>query len=133
MRKIPLGIVVLMMSFLASCGGGGGGDTAESVSKEIVANIKEMAVILNEITDEASAKVAVPKIGALRAKMRDAGKRAKSVPKMDAATEKRIGEMMGKAMPEAIQAIGAAQQRLMARPDLLKIIEPAMQNMQDDL
>jgi surfactin synthase thioesterase subunit len=103
------------------------------VSKEITANMKEMGVILNGITDEASAKAAVPKIEALRAKMRDAGKRAKNVPKIDAATEKKIEETNEKAMGEAMESIGAAQQKLMAHPELLAIIEPAMQNMQDDL
>jgi surfactin synthase thioesterase subunit len=131
MRKIALAITVLMVSFLAGCSGGG--DSAESVAKEITANITEMGVILTGITDEASAKAAVPRIEALRAKMRDAGKRAKGVPKINAATEKKIGETNQKAMAQAMQSIGAAQQRLMARPELIKIIEPAMRNMENDL
>lgn len=131
MRKTAFAIVVLAMTFLSGCSGGG--DTAESVSKEIAANMKEMGVILNGITDEASAKAAVPKIEALRVKMREAGKRAKSVPKIDAATEKRIGEANQKAMAEAIESIAASQQKLMAHPELIAIIEPAMQNMEGDL
>lgn len=131
MRKTAFGMIILLISALAGCGGGG--DTAESVSKEIAANMKEMGEILTGITDEASAKAAVPKIEAVRAKMRDAGKRAKSVPKIDAATEKRIEEASRQSMTEAMESIGAAKARLMSRPELLEIIEPAMQNMQDDL
>lgn len=131
MRKAAFAIVVLALTFLASCGSGG--DTAESVSKEIAANMKEMGVILNGITDEASAKAAVPKIEALRVKMRDCRDRAKKVPQIDAATEKKIGEANQKAMADAMASIGAAQQKLMAHPELIAIIEPAMQNMDGDL
>lgn len=119
----------MALSFLVGCGG----DTAESVSKEMIANLKEMATIMSGITDEASAKAAVPKIEAVRVKMRDAGKRAQNVPKIDSATEKKISDAMEAAAMEAMKTIGAAQERLMARPELMAIIEPALQNMEDDL
>jgi hypothetical protein len=122
-------MIVLAATFLAGCSG----DTAESVSKEMVANMKEMGVILNGITDEASAKAAVPKIEAVRAKMRDCGQRAKKVPKIDVATEQKIGESMQAGMMEAMGTIMAAQQKLAERPELMAIIEPAMRNMEDDL
>jgi hypothetical protein len=134
MRTTAFAIIVLAISLLTACGGAGaGGDTAERVSEEMVANMKEMAAILTGITDEASAKAAVPKIEAVRAKMRDCGQRAKNVPKIDAATEKRIGESMQAGMQEAMASIAAAHQRLVAQPELVAIIEPAMQNMEDDL
>ena len=62
MRKPAFMIVVLALTFLAGCGG----DTAEDVSKDMVANMKEMGTILTGITDEASAKAAVSKIEAVR-------------------------------------------------------------------
>jgi hypothetical protein len=134
MRTIAFAIIVLAISLLTACGGGGGaGDTAESVSRDMVANMKEMGVILTGITDEASAKAAVPRIEAVRAKMRDAGQRAKNVPKVDAATEKKIEESMRPGMMEAMTSIAAAQERLAGQPELLAIIQPAMQNMEDDL
>jgi hypothetical protein len=129
-RRDLLALVLLVMFSLTGCSGG---DTAESVSREIVANMKEMGAILNGITDEASAKAAVPKIEALRAKMRDAGQRAKKVPKIDSATEQKIGESMQAGVMEAMASIVAAQEKLSARPELLAIIEPAMKNMEDDL
>lgn len=130
MRASVFTILVLLISVMASCSGG---DTAESVSKEIVANLKEMGVILTGVTDEASAKAAVPKIEALREKMRDAAKRAKSVPKIDAATEEKIGASMQAGMQEAMTSIATAQQRLMSQPELMAIIEPALQNMENDM
>lgn len=131
MRNTAFAIIVLAASMLAGCSGGG--DTAESVSKEIVANMKEMGAILTGITDEASAKAAVPKIDAVRAKMRDAGQRAKKVPKIDAATEQKIANDTQQGMGEAMAAISAAQQRLITKPELMAIIEPALQNMDGDL
>ena len=129
MRKTTFAIVVLAAFVLTSCGG----DTAESVSKDMVANMKEMGTILSGITDEASAKAAVPKIEALRVKMRECGQRAKNVLKPDAATEQKIEEAMRSGMQEAMMSIGVAQERLMSRPELMAIIEPAMQNMDQDL
>ena len=108
-------------------------DTAESISKEIVANMKEMGVILSSVADEASARAAVPRIEAVRAKMRDCGQRAKRVPKIDAATEQKIAAANQQGMTEAMEMIEAAQGRLLAKPELMKIIEPAMRNMGDDL
>jgi hypothetical protein len=131
MKKAAMGMVVLAMCVLAGCGSKG--DTAESVSKEIVANFQELGAILEGVTDEASAKAAVPKIEAVRAKMRDAARRAKTVPKIDAETEKKIAESTEKDMMAAIETIGAAKARLSAQPELVAILEPAMQNMETDM
>ncbi|MCL4209341.1 MAG: hypothetical protein HRU76_00655 [Phycisphaeraceae bacterium] len=129
MRYATFAVTLLLASLLVGCGG----DSAEAVSKDMVANMKEMASILTGITDEASAKAAVPRIEAVRAKMQECGRRAKEVPPIDAATEQRIAKMFEKEMGEAMQSIFAAQQRLMAKPELLAIIAPAMENMEDDL
>lgn len=132
MRTISISILAITLAAIAMTGCDEP-DTAESISKEIVANMKELGVILSGITDEASARSAVPRIEAVRVKMRDCGQRAKRVPKIDAATEQKIAQATQKDMTEAIGMIGAAQERLMAKPDLMKIIEPAMQNMDGDL
>lgn len=129
MRYPTLAVILLLASLLAGCGG----DSAEAVSKDMVANMKEMASILTAITDEASAKAAVPRIEAVRARMQECGRRAKEVPPIDAATEQRIAKMFETEMGEAMQSIFAAQRRLMAKPELLAIIAPAMENMEDDL
>jgi len=129
MRLIALGFIVLLASLLTGCGG----DTAEAVSRDMTANMKEMAAILTSVTDQASAKAAIPRIEAVRAKMQECGRRAKEVPPIDAATEQRIAQINEKDMNEAMQAIAAAQQRLINEPDLLAIIQPSLDGMENDL
>lgn len=123
--------LVIMVALLAS--GCSGGDTAESVAKDMVANMKEMGSILTSVTDEASAKAALPKIDAVRAKMRDCATRAKAAPKIDGATEAKINEMMQAGMTEAMGSIVAAQQRLAGQPELMAILQPALEGMENDL
>jgi hypothetical protein len=130
MRKTAFGIIVLTLFLLTSCGNG---DTAENVARDMVANFKEMGAILTSVTDEASAKAAVPKIDAVRAKMRDCAKRAKAAPKIDSATEAKINEMLQTGAMEAMTTVAAAKQRLMTQPELMAIIEPAMRGMENDL
>ncbi len=122
-------MIVLIATALTGCGG----ETAEDVAKDMAANMKEMAAILNGVTDEASAKAAVPKIDAVRAKMRDCAKRAKAAPKIDAATEAKINATMQATMTEAMASFATSQQRLASKPELLEIIGPAMQGMENDL
>jgi hypothetical protein len=129
MRLLTLGFILLLASLLSGCGG----DTAEAVSRDITANMKEMAAILTSITDQASAKAAIPRIDAVRAKMQECGRRAKEVPPIDAATEQRITQINEKDMNEARQAIAAAHQRLLNQPDLLAIIQPSLEGMENDL
>lgn len=130
MRKSAIALMVLMAVALTGCGGG---DTAESVAKDMLTNLKEMGAILTSVTDEASAEAAVPKIEALRASMRDCAARAKKVPKIDAAQEAKIDQMMQAGMMEAMQSIGTAQERLASKPELMAIIQPAMEGMDSDL
>ena len=129
MRKSSIAIIMLASFVLTGCGG----DSAENVAKDMVANLNEMAGILTSVTDEASAKAAVPKIEAVREKMRECAKRAKAVGKVDAATETKINEMMQAGMTQAMQSIAVAQERLAAQPQLMAIIQPAMQGMENDL
>ena len=130
MKNAAFGIIVLVAFILTGCGGA---ETADSIAKDMVANMKEMGAILASVTDEASAKAAVPKIEAVRAKMRDCAKRAKAAPKIDAATEAKLNETMQAGMTEAMTSLGAAQQRLAGQPELMAILAPAMQGMENDL
>lgn len=123
-------MLALMMSVVPGCGRG---ETAEDVAKDMVANLKEMGAILTSVTDESSAKAAVPKIEAVRTRMRDCAARAKAVPQLDAAEDAKINQMMQAGMMEAMGTIGAAQERLMSQPDLMAIIQPAMEGMENDL
>lgn len=130
MKKLLL-MFVLVFSLLGGCGGSG--DTAEKVFADMSANLREMSAILTSVTDEASAKAAVPKIEAVRTKMRDCAKRAKTVRMPDAATEKRLNESMLAVTAEVMPSMAASQARLAAHPELMAIIGPALEGMENDL
>lgn len=116
---------------LVACGGGG--DSAEKVFADMTANMQEMSAIMAGVTDEASAKAAVPRIEAVRAKMRDCARRARAVPKIDAATEQRINEASQAVQRDVMPKLLEARQRLESRPELMAILAPALQGMENDL
>lgn len=130
--KTMLLMFVLAISLVSGCGGGGG-DTAEKVFADMTTNLREMSAILTSVTDEASARAAVPKIDAVRVKMRDCAKRAKTVSMPDAATEQRLNASMLAVQKEVMPTMATAQARLVAQPELMAIIGPALQGMENDL
>ena len=129
--KTMMLMLVLAFSFASGCSGDG--DTAQRVFGDMAANMKEMSAIMTSVTDEASAKAAVPKIDAVRAKMRDCARRARAVPRPDAATEQTLNDAMQAVQREVMPAIATAKERLAAQPDLMAIIAPALQGMENDL
>lgn len=129
--KTMMLMLVMALSFVSGCSGDG--DTAERVFGDMAANMKEMSAILTSVTDEASAKAAVPKIDAVRTKMRDCARRARAVPRPDAATEQRLNEAAQAVQREVMPTIAAAKERLAAQPDLMAIVAPALQGMENDL
>jgi hypothetical protein len=128
-RKLSVLASLLIAICVTGCGQK---DTPESLGKEMLANFNKMAEIFEGVTDEASAKKAIPEIEKVRASMRDIGQRAKGV-KTDAATEQRMQQTMAKETGEAMQRLLAARARLEEKPDLLAILEPALQGMENDL
>ena len=128
--KTMMLMLVLAISLVSGCGGG---DTAEKVFADMATNLREMSSILTSVTDEASAKAAVPKIEAVRMKMRDCAKRAKTVSMPDAATEQRLNATMLAVQSEVMPSIAAANARLAAQPELMAIIGPALEGMENDL
>lgn len=131
--KTMMLMLMLALTVPHAGGCGRGGDSAESVFADMTANLREMSEILTSVTDEASAKAAVPRIEAVRAKMRDCARRARAVRRPDAATEKRLDEAMLAVQREVMPAIADARQRLMAQPPLMAILAPALQGMENDL
>lgn len=131
--KTMMLVLALALSLVAACSRGGGGDTAEMVFADMTANMQEMSAILASVTDEASAQAALPRIDAVRAKMRECAKRARAVPKPDAATEQRLNAASEAMQREIMPAVLAERQRLQARPDLMAILAPALQGMENDL
>lgn len=129
MKKFTATAVITAIVFLIGCGGG---DTVESVSRDMIANMKTMAGIMDGISDEASAKAAIPKIEAVRTSMRECASRAKPL-KISPAEEKELEAKLGKDKVEAMQALMQARQKLDEKPQLLGIIAPALQGIENDL
>ena len=125
-------MLVLLLSLVGACGKSDG-DTAEKVFADMTANMQELSTILTGVTDEASAKAAVPRIEAVRENMRDCARRAKAVPRPDAADERRINEAALAIQREIMPSIIEARQRIAAQPPLLDILAPALQGMENDL
>ncbi len=132
MQLNPLMLATAILPMLLT-GCGRGAETAERVAQDMVANMNEMAAILASVTDEPTAQAAVPKIDAVRAKMRDCAKRAQAAPKIDAATEAKLDQTLKTGMADALISINEAQQRLLSQPKLWEILAPALQNMDKDL
>lgn len=128
--------LMLMLALALSLVGGcarGDGDTAEKVFADMTANMQEMSAILASVSDEASATAAVPRIDAVRGKMRDCARRARSVPRPDAATEQKINAAAEAMQRDVMPGLLATRQRLEARPELMAILAPALQGMENDL
>lgn len=130
--KTMMLVLALVLSLASGCSRGGG-DTAEKVFADMTTNMQEMAAILDSVADEASAKAAVPRIDAVRAKMRDCARRARAVPRPDAATEQRLNAAAEAVQRDVMPALMASRQRLEARPELMAILAPALQGMENDL
>ncbi len=128
MRKITSCLIVLAAFLSVGCGG----DTPESISKEIMANFGKLADILESVTDEASAKAAVPKIEAVRASMREIAGRAKNV-KTNPATDKLLEDSMSKEMVGYQTRLGTAMGKIMTKPEVVKILEKALEGMENDM
>ena len=132
MRKLMMAMLVLALALAGGCGGADG-DTGEKLFADMSANMREMAAVLTSVTDEASARAAVPKIAAVREKMRDCARRARELPRPDPATEERQNAEMQALMDEVLPQIAEAHARFAADPDVMAIIAPALEGMENDL
>jgi len=130
--KTMLLMLVFAVSFVTGCSRGDG-DSAEHVFADMSANLREMSAILASVTDEASARAAVPRIGAVREKMRDCARRARAVSMPDPATQKRLDDQALAVQREVMPSVLADRQRLDARPELMAILAPALEGMENDL
>jgi len=132
MKKLMSMVLLLGLVLTGGCGGTGG-DSGDKLFADMSANLRELAAILTSVTDEASATAAVPRITAVREKMRDCARRARELPRPDAATEQRHSEEMQALMAEVGPQIASAQARLSQRPELMAILAPALEGMENDL
>jgi|GEM_PF-1148065 len=141
MKKSIILSVLFLAALLVGCGDDGAPvvvkDTPETISMEIVGNMKAMSEIFNTITDEASAKAAVPKIEAVRKNMRGVAARAKALPKMSDAEVKAFDAKVATEMEGVMKTLMPARMKLQEvmdkNPEVLKILEPALTGMDQDM
>ncbi len=135
MKTITSTIVLAVTLFLVGCGDGGL-SAAEGITRDIMKNMKEMGEVMASITDEASAKAAVPKITAIRTNMREVAKRAqeaKVTKNAEAELEKKIGAERTKVMQGLMDAKAKLDAVLVQNPALIQIIGPALEGMENDM
>ncbi len=132
MRAMKMFVLVLALCLLGACNRGSS-DESDRLFADMSANMREMSAILTGVTDEASAHAAIPRIEAVRESMRDCARRARDMPRPDAATEERQNAAMQELMAEVMPEIASAQARLAERPELMAILAPALQGMENDL
>lgn len=131
MRTMKLFVLVLALCLMGGCGSSS--DESDRLFADMSTNLREMSAILTSVTDEASAKAAVPRIEAVREKMRDCARRASTMTRPDAATEERQNKAMQELMAEIMPKIASDQARLAEKPELMAIIAPALAGMENDL
>ena len=131
-KLIVMMVLALGLALVGGCRDSGG-DSGEKLFADMSANMRELASIMSSVTDEASAHAAVPRIGAVREKMRDCARRARDLPRPDAATEQRMNESMQAVMADVMPQIAAAHARLAEQPELIAILAPALEGMENDL
>ncbi|MEX2214390.1 MAG: hypothetical protein WD768_09700 [Phycisphaeraceae bacterium] len=111
--------------------GGCGGGSHEAVAEESVSKFKELASVLEGVTDTASAKAAKPKIDAIVAELKAIGERSKALPEPDEATKKKIMEKMKTELTSAMMKMQEAMMKLATNPEAAKALGEAMEKMQD--
>jgi len=134
MKTINAVVALAMALLLTGCGGG---DNPTSISKEIANNMRAMTAVFNGITDEASAKAAVPKIEALRTDMRAVAARAKAMPKLNAAEMAEAETAAAKEMESVMKPLMESRAKLQDvfdnNPKVLEILTPALTGMENDM
>ena len=118
MRKVTIGVFAVAMIFVAS----GCGDSHESVIKEQIGLMNEMADVMEGIKTKADAEAAKPKLESIASKMKDLQEKAK---KMGEPSEEKQKELMEKYMPELMKAgmrMMSAQSK-MSDPEIADVLK----------
>src|SRR2546425_11059966 len=105
----------LLMLALILCGCG---DSHQSLAREQVDTMKEMAATLDTVKDADSAKDAKPKLKKLAERMNDINQREAKLPAPTEAEIKAMDSKYGKEMEEASRKMQAAMLRIIADPKI---------------
>lgn len=104
-------------------------DTPETIKADIMANMKTMTAIMEGITDETSAKAAIPKIQEVRANMRAVAARARKVK----ATDAEMKMQPTKEEMAIVQKLQESQQKVAGKQGLMEILAPALEGIENDM
>lgn len=129
MRKIIASTVLAFTLLLTGCGG----DTHEGLANETVGLLNEFATVLDGVSDEASAKAAVPKLEAISTKLSEMKKRVDALPKLSEAENKALEDKMQKEMGTFMGKFMGAAMKLANKPELQKILEEPMKKFQGSM
>ncbi len=121
-RKFTAAAMMVTIALLAGCGG----DTHESVTAEMIAQMKQMTTVLEGVKDEASAKAAVPQLDAIATRMEEIEKRGKKLPELDAKQKEQMTKTFEKDLTEIETKLKPAVERVMTDPKIAKELEKPM-------
>ncbi len=109
----------------------GCGDSFEKVMEDQTEIETEFVAVLKSVTDESSAKAAVPKLESLAERMREVQAREKA---LGEPTEEDMKRVVEKALSGSVKSAPSSFQeiiRIQQRPELAQIIKPALTKYQD--
>ena len=112
MRKVTLAGLALALVFTVS----GCGDSPESITKDMIKAMNEMADVLESIKDKDSAEKAKPKLEALSKKMKDLKERADKL-KVDDKKKKELEEKYKDEVAKAGMRLFGALAKVGSNPD----------------
>lgn len=102
--------------------------TQESLTKDEIAKMKELAAVLHGVTDESSAKSAVDKVKSISADMKKIQADMNALPKPTDAEAKKILTDNEKEMSEAFSSLTGEVMRISMNPTLSKPLDAAMKD-----
>lgn len=111
---------------LVSCGG----DSHEALAKDSVGLFTEVAIVIEGVTDKASAETAKGKIDALAARGHALQERAEALGAPDEAKGKALEASYEKSMMEAQQRMMKAMMALSSKPEVMAMLQDSLAKLQ---
>jgi hypothetical protein len=93
-------------------------DSQEAIAEDAIDAMKEMTAVLETVKDEASAKVAQPKLKKLGEQMQALQARSKKQPQLTAAEQQALKQKYEKPMQEAVLPFAKELMRVTLNPQL---------------
>jgi len=123
-KSIVSALTLLAFSFaFASCGGK---DTHAKVMGDMIKAMNKMAGALEGVDDEASAKKAAKTIEGMEGAMNKLKERADALGEPDEALGKKLEEKFKPELEEAVGKMMKSTMGLASKPELMKILQPAL-------